>query len=87
MSERAEDIEVCPVCDKPIEVGQYCSLDYELGTCHAECLEGSPTVDLDTGEAAESGDGHFVKISFKTLDEMHDFHQALVSLSQFKQEA
>jgi hypothetical protein len=54
MSERAEvEQEVCPVCDKPLRVGDDCALDIELGTCHAECLEGSPTVDLDTGEEVE----------------------------------
>lgn len=47
--EMAKDHE-CPICVKPLKIGDECATDIELGTCHAACLEGSPTVDLDTGE-------------------------------------
>ncbi|MBZ9888080.1 hypothetical protein LB559_09025 [Mesorhizobium sp. BR1-1-3] len=30
-----------------------CSTDIELGTCHAACLEGCPTVDLETGDPVD----------------------------------
>lgn len=40
----------CPVCANPMKDGDAAARDIELGTCHAACLEGSPTVDLDTGE-------------------------------------
>lgn len=39
----------CPVCLVEIKTGDLCSTDIELGTCHAACLEGSPTVNLETG--------------------------------------
>ncbi|MBB3297852.1 MULTISPECIES: hypothetical protein [unclassified Rhizobium] len=40
----------CDICAKPITADDICATDIELGTCHAACLEGSPTVDLETGE-------------------------------------
>lgn len=40
----------CPVCAETMQPDDLCAIDIELGTCHAACLEGSPTVDLDTGE-------------------------------------
>jgi hypothetical protein len=40
----------CPVCAEPMKPDDTCSTDIELGICHAACLEGSPTVNLDTGE-------------------------------------
>lgn len=40
----------CPICDKPLQPDDICASDIEMGACHAECLEGSPLVDLDTGE-------------------------------------
>lgn len=40
----------CPVCDEPISEGEAAAIDIDLGTCHAKCLEGSPTVNLETGE-------------------------------------
>lgn len=43
----AEDC--CPVCLKPFNPDDECATDIELGTCHAACLEGSPTVDLQSG--------------------------------------
>lgn len=35
----------CPICAEPIEVGDLCSFEVSEGSCHAECLEGSPVVD------------------------------------------
>jgi hypothetical protein len=40
----------CPVCEAPLNPHDICAIDIELGICHAACLEGSPTVDLNTGE-------------------------------------
>ena len=48
--EMAEDAHACPVCLVPFVASDICATDIELGTCHAACLEGSPTVNLDTGE-------------------------------------
>lgn len=45
----------CPVCAEPFRADDICATDIELGTCHAECLEGSPVVDLDTGEELPDG--------------------------------
>jgi hypothetical protein len=44
------ETEKCPVCMEPLKAGDTCAIDIELGTCHAACLDGSPTVNLDTGE-------------------------------------
>lgn len=43
----------CPVCDEPFKAGDQCSTDIDLGMCHAECLEGCPTVNLDTGDPVD----------------------------------
>jgi hypothetical protein len=53
LKERAEDPDNCPICALPLKAGDTCATDIELGTCHAECLEGSPTVNLDTGEPVD----------------------------------
>ncbi|TPM06770.1 MULTISPECIES: hypothetical protein [unclassified Mesorhizobium] len=45
--------ETCPVCFVTFNPGDECATDIELGTCHAACLEGSPVVDLGTGEPSE----------------------------------
>lgn len=50
---KAEAEEPCPVCAKPFAAGDTCATDIELGKCHAECLAGSPTVDLETGEPVD----------------------------------
>lgn len=42
--------ERCPVCLVAFKPDDICATDIELGTCHAACLEGTPIVDLDTGE-------------------------------------
>ncbi len=47
------DIDTCPVCSEPLNDDDLCSTDIELGVCHAACLEGSPTVNLDTGEQVD----------------------------------
>ncbi|MGV2128091.1 hypothetical protein ACQZ4Q_01350 [Agrobacterium vitis] len=40
----------CPICATPFKPEDICATDIEMGTCHAACLEGSPVVDLDSGE-------------------------------------
>lgn len=40
----------CPICGDPFTRGVLCATDITEGTCHAACLEGSPVIDLDTGE-------------------------------------
>lgn len=45
--------DLCPICAEPLKDGDTCATDIELGTCHAECLDGSPTVDLETGKPVE----------------------------------
>lgn len=52
-AEEGDDIERCPICAVPFKPDDMCATDIELGTCHAACLEGSPTVDLETGEPIE----------------------------------
>lgn len=44
---------LCPICAEPLKVDDMCAVDIELGICHAACLEGSPTVNLDTGEPVD----------------------------------
>ncbi len=50
---------LCPVCAEPFSTGQACANDIELGTCHAECLADSPTVNLETGEPTDGPIGTF----------------------------
>lgn len=45
-----DDVDKCPVCAEPFKPDDICASDIELGYCHAACLEGAPTVDLETGE-------------------------------------
>ncbi|WP_197433309.1 MazG-like family protein [Agrobacterium vitis] len=45
-----EDELDCPVCATPFKPEDICATDIEMGTCHAACLEGSPVVNLDSGE-------------------------------------
>ena len=40
----------CPVCAEPINIGDMCSMEIDMGSCHAECLDESQAVDLSTGE-------------------------------------
>ncbi|WP_143523686.1 hypothetical protein [Pararhizobium arenae] len=48
--------DVCPVCLEVLEADDLCATDIEMGICHAECLEGSPVVDIDTGEVLPDGE-------------------------------
>lgn len=48
----------CPICDKAFKPDDNCATDIELGTCHFECLDGSPVVDLETGEEILDDDMH-----------------------------
>ncbi|MGO8093181.1 hypothetical protein [Rhizobium leguminosarum] len=58
-----EDAYQCPICTVAITVAitddDNCATDIEMGTCHAACLEGSPVVDLETGEPIEGKAGTF----------------------------
>lgn len=45
----------CDICSQPIIGPDLCATDVDLGTCHAACLEGSPVVNLDTGEPMPEG--------------------------------
>lgn len=47
------DIDTCPICAEPLLDDDICATDITMGICHAACLEGSPTVDLQTGEPTE----------------------------------
>lgn len=49
-SEASPEVDSCPICDVPFKPDDICATDIEEGTCHAECLAGSPVVDLNTGE-------------------------------------
>ncbi|WP_245269581.1 hypothetical protein [Allorhizobium undicola] len=42
--------DACPICEAALKKTDICATDIELGICHAECLKGSPVVDLDTGK-------------------------------------
>jgi hypothetical protein len=50
-----DNIERCPICAEPFRPEDLCATDIEMGTCHAACLEGSPVVDLDTGDELPNG--------------------------------
>lgn len=43
----------CPICTKPILPTDLCATDINLGVCHADCLQGCPVVDLESGEPVE----------------------------------
>lgn len=47
--------DTCPICAEPFKSSDLCATDIELGICHAKCLEGSPVVDLDTGDEIPNG--------------------------------
>ena len=49
-SEAPPEADSCPICAVPFKPDDVCAIDIEMGTCHAECLDGTPVVDLDTGE-------------------------------------
>lgn len=50
-----EGADACPVCAVTFKPDDMCQTDIEMGTCHAACLEGSPLVDLETGEPLPEG--------------------------------
>lgn len=52
-SAREDDKHYCPICLRQFEPADLCASDSDLGICHAECLEGSPVVDLETGEPSD----------------------------------
>lgn len=45
----------CDICGKDIFADSMCLTDIDMGPCHAECLEGSPCVDLETGDRLPEG--------------------------------
>lgn len=49
----ATHLDTCPVCAEPLKDDDICATDIEMGICHAACLEGSPTVNLETGEPVD----------------------------------
>jgi len=53
--EADEQDSCCPICAVPFKPDDICASDITEGTCHAACLEGSPVVDLDTGEEIPGG--------------------------------
>jgi len=56
--EPTDELVRCDICAKPLNPDDNCATDIELGICHAECLEGSPVVNLDTGEPLPDGELH-----------------------------
>lgn len=44
------EVDRCPICDVPFKPDDVCATDIVEGTCHAECLAGTPVVDIETGE-------------------------------------
>lgn len=54
-----DDTYQCPICTVAINDDDICATDVEMGTCHAACLEGSPVVDLETGEPTDGKAGTF----------------------------
>lgn len=57
MSKHTDDF--CPICAVELKGSDLCSLDIDMGICHAACLEGSPTVSLETGEPVDGPIGVF----------------------------
>lgn len=43
----------CPICRRFLKGTDICATEITEGICHAACLEGSPVVDLDTGEPTD----------------------------------
>lgn len=50
---KSEEAHICPICAVAFKPDDICATDIDMGICHAACLEGSPTVNLDTGELSE----------------------------------
>lgn len=53
VSIKSGDVDTCPVCAEPLLDDDICATDIEMGPCHAACLDGAPTVDLETGEPTD----------------------------------
>ena len=51
----ADDTGRCPICAEPFKPDDICADDITEGTCHAACLEGSPVVDLNSGDELPDG--------------------------------
>lgn len=49
---------LCPICQVPFQPDDLCAEDITEGTCHFDCLDGSPVVDLETGEELPDQDMH-----------------------------
>lgn len=69
MGEDHEEPYACPVCDVAFADTDLCAIDVDLGTCHAECLEGAPIVNLDTGERMPD-DTKVFTVAYKVLREL-----------------
>ncbi|MFG1364708.1 hypothetical protein [Xanthobacter versatilis] len=50
----AQGVGRCPICAEPFHMGDICATDIEMSTCHAACLEGTPVVELETGEEIDA---------------------------------
>lgn len=50
-----EATDACPVCAVAFKPDDLCQTDIEMGPCHAACLEGSPLVNLETGDPLPDG--------------------------------
>lgn len=50
----AAEKEKCPICGVEFREGDICATEIELGCVHAECLDGAPVVDLDTGNETDA---------------------------------
>ena len=59
------ELEACPICHEPFSLSDVCATDITEGTCHAECIEGSPVVDLATGDetGGELDTFHYVAVA------------------------
>lgn len=69
-SPKAEDKHRCPICDEAFKPDDSCATDIELGTCHFDCLDGSPVVDLETCEEILDDDMHSFPYS-EVMDPPH----------------
>ncbi len=56
MQAAGPDETTCPICQAALKAGDVCATDIEMGTCHAGCLQGSPVVDLETGDELPDGE-------------------------------
>ncbi len=75
-------IDRCPICAEPFNNDDICATDIELMTCHAACLEGSPVVDLDSGEPLPEGEIH----TYRYRDETQPTHSDVGALDRQSKE-